>query len=460
METLIQSRNFVHDDEKVENSFRNAFSELTTDESKIGVEDVVKCLQSLGDKLTADSKPEPDTKGWEMAHWAFKQILYMARNLSETNKSKDIGKIFYLFVFRLLDSSLNILHVVIAYECLYEGDIHVKEYIKSLDKDNLTSLLTVVCKPVKSKETIGRNYANSYYKWINELLKDTLTASQVKEFFTFLLDYAVYCYLDSISLPEEMYRKMTDTGQMVLSALDNPFSSFDDIEKIKTYIRRCTDLFQSPTYAPNKTVSRYALEFMERKMMKELGKQGKLEDLYSEIFDLLMAISKCTYTLEGDKYLFELFYGAQVYFSNFETKSPTKNASVFENIVKRFITVVQDIDMKFLNHYRFAYSVVDNALKKLYANDKQKSRSWVSMLVPLLKRPCESTVRACYTITSENKAIKWKEHKDIVDQVLENFQSFQPPSSTQGLERKQKEEIKEYLDYFKRTAEYFFDGLK
>uniref|UniRef100_A0A2C9KE60 Uncharacterized protein n=1 Tax=Biomphalaria glabrata TaxID=6526 RepID=A0A2C9KE60_BIOGL len=171
-----------------------------------------------------------------------------------------------------------------------------------------------------------------------------------------------------------------------------------------------------------------------------------------------MTLSKCTYTLEGDKYLFNLFYGAQVYFSDFEIKSSKISAEVFENIVQRFIKVVEEIDIKFLNHNGCASRIL-YALRSVYANDKQKSRSWVSMLIPLLKRSCESTVAGCCVIFSENNAVKWTEHVDIVNQVFKSFLAFQLPPSVNG-DEKEKKELKEYLNILKTAVENFFNGLK
>ncbi|XP_055899191.1 uncharacterized protein LOC106060709 [Biomphalaria glabrata] len=459
MEALIRSQNFAHDDERAWITFQTSVDDLPDNQiDERGMHDVIQSLEALADKLTADSKPSPKTKGWQMAHYALEKIIYIVCRLKRP--SNEMPKIFYEFMIRLLDNSLTALHLTLAEECLEKGYLKQKEYIQTFDKAKLEALLKVVFKPIKPEEIqTFSDYGNVYYKFLNKFLKEELTDSQVKDVNSQLLDYAVYCFLDSIHLNERVYQKLVDTGQTVMSLLNNPFSTFSDYDRIRAYIKKCIDVFHSESFAPNKTVSRFTLEFMERKMMKDLGKQGKLEEVYNELFDLLMTISKCTYTLEGDKYLFDLFYGAQVYFSNFEIKSPKVTAEVFENIVQRFIKVVEEMDMKFLNHYRFAYSVVD-ALNKVYANDKQKSRSWVSMLIPLFKRSCQSTIRACYTITSENKAVKWKEHVDIVSPVLQIFLAFQPPPSVKDKEKKEKDEIKEYLDYFKRTAEYFFDGLK
>ncbi|KAK0070210.1 hypothetical protein Bpfe_000193 [Biomphalaria pfeifferi] len=461
MEQLIKSQSFVHDDENAYDNFRSTFSSLKDDDTEVakrGLEDVFKGLDALGDKLTDKIKPRFETHGWRMAEFAFQEIVYTACEFTRSSPSKEIENRFYLFIVRLFDNSFTLLHITIAYNCLRESDLRVKEHIQEFDQSSVTKFLSVVCKSIKSEETnSGDEYGDIYYRLMCEVIQYILTESQVKTNFSTLLDYAAYCFLDSITLKEDVYSNMASIGYKIINLVDEPFAT-SDIEKIKHYIKKCITLFQSQTFAPNKKVSKETLGFME-KMMSEMGKHGKLKELYNEVFDLIIATTKCTYTLEGENYLMDLFYGAQVFFYNYETKTATKDIAAFENIVQKFIQVVNELDIKFLNHNGFAYSVVENALSYHFGNNKQLSKLWLQMLVPLLRKPCKSTLRACKTLVYENKAVKWKEHTDIIRPVIELIQSFQPPTCIADMDEEKQQDAKDYLEYFKTTVEYFFDGL-
>ncbi|KAK0070209.1 hypothetical protein Bpfe_000192 [Biomphalaria pfeifferi] len=78
MEALIRSQNFAHDDERAWTTFQTSVDDLPDNQiDERGMDDVIQSLEALADKLTADSKPAPKTKGWQMAHYALEKIIYI-----------------------------------------------------------------------------------------------------------------------------------------------------------------------------------------------------------------------------------------------------------------------------------------------------------------------------------------------------------------------------------------------
>ncbi|CAL1527344.1 unnamed protein product [Lymnaea stagnalis] len=466
MDTLVRSSTFVHDDHEAYEEFARAVRSWSynDDNESRGVQDICKILDALEEKLTASTKPEYKTRGWDQAQFMLKELLSVGGSLVRDNAVviKDMRAAFNSFFVRLLDNKFNTLHFDIAFKCIEDHDLGLKDFIQEFDKLKLEKLLLVVCKDLKEEDCVeGRNFGDTYLQFVRKLLKETLSLSQVEDAFSTLLDFAVHLYLGCLQVQEDVYNRLVDTGKVVMECLKNPFSHYSDLEKIKSYIRKCSVVFKDPKFAPHKSAARYSKELMG-KMMEALGKRNLLEDLYADAFDLVVAVTKCSYKEEGEEYIYDLLSAVTNFFryTQAEGKPFSKNAETFTNIVKKFINVLEGMEMRFLIKPRFVYIVVDDALKLVYRNNKQMSRSWLEMLVPLYKRPCENTARACYTITSENKMLKWKENADFADQICELVESFQAPEIVDGLGKKEKEEIKEFLDYYKRSLEYFFDGLK
>ncbi|XP_055899166.1 uncharacterized protein LOC106074968 [Biomphalaria glabrata] len=388
-----------------------------------------------------------------MAQFTFAKIVSIACTFRRESSSEKIEKRLYLCIVRLLDHSMTLLHLNMAYQCLQDNGLQVKTYLKELEKESAGNILSAVCKPIKSEETkSGDEYAQTYYKFMEELLA-TVTESQVKDNYNSLLEYAVYCFLDATSLEEEVYVKMKDIGRKILTFVDNPFASCD-IERIKYYIRKCSTLFRFGMFPLHQQVSQGSVEFT-RIMMLNLGKLGQLELLYSEVFELLIAAAKCTYTSEGDNYALDLFNAAHGFFQSFKTKKRSVNVEAFENIVQRFIDVIDEMEVQFLNSDGFTFSVV-NALFDLYRKEKLFSETWLKLIVPLLKKPCKSTMEACTMILETIRKIHWEEHTDIIDTLIDILQSLQPPDSVEDLDGT---EFEKYIDFLNSVTDTIFDSF-
>ncbi|KAH9500293.1 hypothetical protein Btru_073653 [Bulinus truncatus] len=459
MESLIRSKNFVHNNQNVLLAFQSSVESLISNDRQAirnGTDDVIKSLKVFGDKITGNSKPVPGTAGWDMAEFTFTKLVQIASQLVlNSSLSKQSTQGFYSFLVRILDNSKMELHLKIALNCLEQSEIQLKEHIQALEAEDLAAFLSVLCRPVTSDEISGQDFGNLYCKLMDTILTKTITPDQVNVVCNQLLDYAVYCYLGCIELPDNVYDKLAKTGENMFIILRNPFSSCED-EQLSRYIRKCMEIIQSKDLSQSKAVLEHIVQFMDRHMMPGLGQQDKFEVLYIDMFDLLMAISKNLFISKGDKYYLDLFSAAVKYFINCTSFSPV-DVSVFNNIVDKFIQVVEEMEIRFLDQDGFAHLVIEKALKKLYSNDKQKTVSWLRMLVPLLKRPCLSTMKACVTISMEKGSIKWKEHTDIVKQVLDVFESFHPPPFEMCGSLA---ELRNYLDFLELIANNFFKGLK
>ncbi|XP_059147008.1 uncharacterized protein LOC131934876 [Physella acuta] len=462
MDVRIKNCNFVHDDEDIRRQFANEMSDWcygSNEGEKREFQDLKKVLDALGDKLTSGQQPEYQTRGWEQARAAFEDIVRFGTLLVENHgvPLSEIQQTFFTFMLRLLDNSMSILHLKIAYFCLDEREFDFKGYTQTLDKAKLDTLFNTVCCQSKiDKKTTETDYNYAHQRLLKQL-PEILSEAQIKSEIKILLDLVVFLYLDCWDCHPNNYRILTETGKFIMDTLDEPFDYVEDFPLLKSYIKRCCELISSSSFNPHKDVVNKMDDFIG-KFMEKLGARGLVEEFYNEAFDLAIAATKCSY--KGDKdYAVVFFNEATRLFRNTPKKEYSKNASTFQSITQRYAKMLDVIDMKFVQQW-CTYSIVDDALKNLYASNKSLTRAWVELLVPLFKRPCESTMRATYTIASESKAINWKEHAEIADQVFELIEKFEVPVGIDKLDKKEKEKIESCFDYMKRTICYIIEGMK
>ncbi|CAG5130657.1 unnamed protein product [Candidula unifasciata] len=445
METLIADTSFVHDSADKHEEFMRALRQS---------------LSVLQEKLTTDDQPIHATAGWNQVLETYKQLCNFCKEKLnyDTTGQPDAQKAIFSFIVHLLENDLSMLHLQIAYFSIRDRSFELKEYIQGLNDTSLRPLIMAVCQRERKEAGVDtKAFCDMYERVMIQLFRDTLKKEQSKMFTNELLDLSVYLYLDCIHLEEDSYKMLATTGKNVLNSLDDPFTNIKDINRLKSYLKHSGEVITQPSFASSEKTADVVKDFIESFVTK-LSKRGLVKEVYNEVFDLLLCITKCPFHENG--FDIKLFEEVMYFFIRIPDKILSKSAELFTAMAKRYTNLLDEMDMRYLNSGRYADTVLSNALKKLYADNKEVARQWLEMLVPLFKKPCEDTMRACYLIVSNDKGYKWKDYPDIAHQVADLITAFQPPNEYDVTNEAEQKKLQEFLKIFKSAVEYFFDGLK
>ncbi|XP_012937829.1 uncharacterized protein LOC101855561 [Aplysia californica] len=457
MDALILKTDFNHNDEEKHENFRDAMDEWSSSHmEESGLKDLVKGLNALADRLTGKDIPDLGSEGWEQAEYAFNEINNIAiHNISrEAVQASEFHEPYYNFILRYMEFGPGTIHMRIISECLEDSYLELNTYLKSLKGQKLNRLLAALTKDIRPKEMVGKSeFAEKYDQYISQFEREVFTSEMIQENLKVFLDFYTHLSLDFLDEEEDACETMGSLGEQIYRALDDPWEKFKDIPVIKLYFQRLTTLFKSPNFPSHERALRVVKEYTSN-ICPSLGTQGLVLELYEDIIDLAVAVSHCSFS---DKdLLVRIFNSCVDFFRKLEDQHIAKKPDVFKAVAKKYTEAIEKLDFQFLSEENFADKIADDVLRKAYAKNKTLDGLWVSLIVPLLKRPCIETMRACQTIVSESDTVKWKEHPETARELFDVIASLHLPEKYKDDENKKERYLKTVISITKA----FLEGLK
>ncbi|GFO46254.1 hypothetical protein PoB_007275900, partial [Plakobranchus ocellatus] len=314
-------------------------------------------------------------------------------------------------------------------------------------------------KTVPQHETHGWKQAESAYEAIQRMMSDLKDANKATE----------------KNLQEAYYNFILQMGSRSLASIHTKIikecisgRDADMQEYVKTLpkvtlkplVAICTRPLAGEPQAKQEQVYRLYAQCIKGLLKDLLEERGLVEEFPVEFFDLLMVVSASKLRGEGnEEFLKDCFRNSLGFFRAWPREDVKNKKPPFNEMLHKFEKGINNLPMMYLDG-DYPYYIAD-AMKSMYAKNRQHSKQWLKLIGPLLKRPCANTLRAADIISYAANGLEWKGQSELAGEVFKAATAVKIPDYKDITNTKKKLEKREsFIEHLKCLLKSIMEGLK